>query len=383
MRSVKFLFALLILTALSCTGVKLSQKIVIAQGDWLMAGGSPEQKNVSFYELAPPLNLLWERDIEAGVSNSGFAVSDAVLFVNSMAGEMICIDISTGGKIGSLGFLGKDASSTPAILGDNVVVTYAGDDKYSAAGYNITEGERIWRKNFGYIQTSPVHKDGYVFFGTLKGTFIKLQPDSGKVIWKSLVNEAVHSTCAIAGSKILFGTDKGSFICLNSADGLEMWKMKFDAPVYSTPLTAGEIVYFGTNDSNYYAVNVYDGSIKWNRNFSTKIVGGSTLFDNSTIIFGGVDGVIYALDISTGDIKWIFNTRGTVISSPMTSGKYVYCTSYDSYIYCLDGSNGSVLWKFEMENKSRTTPVIWKNYLFVSADRSVYCFTNKKIETVK
>jgi hypothetical protein len=34
-----------------------------------------------------------------------------------------------------------------------------------------------------------------------------------------------------------------------------------------------------------------------------------------------------------------------------------------------------------MENKSRTTPVIWKEYLFVAADRLIYCFTNKIIET--
>jgi len=379
----KFLFALLGILIISCSGVKLSQKIEISEGDWLMAGGTPEQKNVSYYELTPPLIKMWERDIEAGVSYSGIAVSDAVVFVNSLAGEMVCIDVSTGGKIGSLGFLGKDASSTPVLIGDNVIVTYAGDDKFSVTAYNITEGERIWRKNFGYIQTSPVYKDGSIYFGTLKGYLNKVGSDSGNVKWKYPVNEPIHSTCAISGNKILFGTDRGSFCCVNSVDGAELWKIKFNAPVFSTPLASGEMIYFGSDDSNYYAVNVNDGSIKWNKNFKTKIIGGSTLFDSSTVIFGGVDGVFYALDIFSGAVKWSFKTKGTITSSPMTSGKYVYCTSFDSYVYCLEGSTGSVIWKYEMGNKSRTTPIVWKDYLFVAADLSIYCFTNRKIEVVK
>jgi len=383
MRFGKFLFALLGILIISCSGVKLSQKIEISEGDWLMAGGSPGQKNISFYELAPPLNKIWERDIEAGVGYSGIAVSDAVVFVNSLAGEMIGIDVSTGGKIGTLGFLGKDASSTPIIFGNDVFLTYAGDDKNSVASYSITEGERRWRKNFGYIQTSPVLYDGYIYFGSLKGALNKIEPDSGNLVWKYYIGEPIHSTCAILNNKVVFGTDKGSICCVKSGDGLEAWKIKVDAPVFSTPLAAGEMVYLGTDDSNYYAININNGSIAWNKNFSSKITGGSTLYDSSAIIFGTISGMLYALDINNGEIKWSFKTNGTITSSPLTSGKYVYCTSFDSYVYCLDGRTGTLLWKYLMENKSRTTPVVWKDYLFVAADRSIYCFTNQKIEIGK
>jgi eukaryotic-like serine/threonine-protein kinase len=383
MRTAILLPALLGIFFISCSGVKLSQKIEIAEGDWLMAGGSPGQKNVSYYELTPPLEKLWERDIEAGVGYSGIAVSDAAVFVNSLAGEMVSIDVSSGGKIGTLGFLGKDASSTPVLKGNNVFVTYAGDDKFSAASYNIVIGEINWKKNYGYIQTSPVLYEGFLYFGTLKGSFNKIEPDSGSLVWKYYAEEPIHSSCAINNNRIFFGTDKGSICCLKTGDGSEAWRIKLAAPVSSTPLAAGSRVYLGADDSIFYAINAEDGSMVWSRNFSSKIVSGSSLYNDSTIIFGTISGILYALDINNGETKWALKTNGTITSSPLTSGKFVYCTSFDSYVYCLDGRTGNVLWKYMMENKSRTTPIVWKDYLLVAADRLIYCFTNKKTEIGK
>lgn len=372
-----FFPSLLFIIFLSCSGVKLSQKIELGEGDWLMAGGTSEQKNIAHTELAPPLHLVWDRDIEAGVGYSGISAADAVIFVNSLAGEMICLDVATGGKIGTLGFLGRDASSTPLILGDNCIVTYAGDDKYSVASFNMLEDSRNWRKNYGYIQTSPVYKEHSVYFGSLTGNEYKINDSTGKLVWKYSAGEPIHSTCAVTSEYVLFGTDKGSFCCLNSNDGSEKWKFKLAAPIYSTPLVNNGTVFFGADDSNYYAINISDGSKIWSRNIKSKIVSGSTVCNDSLIIFGGINGYLYALDAVSGDSVWCFKTYGTITSSPLASGKYVYCTSFDSYIYCLDGSTGAMLWSYQFENKSRTTPVIWKNYLFAAADRTIYCFTNK------
>lgn len=378
-----FSCALLCLFLVSCAGVKLSQKIELGEGDWLMAGGSPEHKNVSFYELAPPLYEVWDYDIEGGVGYSGIAIADAVVFVNSMAGEMICFDLFSGGRIGSIGFLGKDASTTPLVLGNNCIVTYAGDDKYSVASYNMLEAERNWRKDFGYIQTSPVYSGHSVYFGSLWGNMHKIDDSTGDIIWKFYVGEPIQSTCAVTGDYVVFGTNKGSFCCLSTEDGREFWKFKAGAPIYSTPLVNGKTAYFGADDSNYYAIDIVTGSVRWSKNMKTKIVSGSSLFNDSVIIFGGINGYFYALNPEDGDSLWSFQTYGTVTSSPMTSGKYVYCTSFDGKLYCLDGNSGAMIWNYVFGGKSRTTPVIWKNYLFAAADRTIYCFTNRRVENSK
>ena len=376
-----FLAALLVFIFTACSGVKLSQKIELSPGDWLMSGNSPEQKNIAAIELAPPLYKMWEYDIEAGVGFNGITVADAVVFVNSLAGELYSFDVATGGKIGKLGFLGKDAGTSPLLLGNDLIITFAGDDKYSAASYNLLEGQRNWRKNFGYIQTSPVFKDGFVYFGTLQGNQIKIDDSTGNVIWKFYCGEPIHSTSAISGNYVMFGADKGSFTCLNLDSGTELWKIKINGSIYSTPLINNGTVFFGADDSVYYAVNIDNGSILWSRNMKTKITGGSTIFNDSLIMFGGIDGYLHALNSNTGEPVWSFQTYGTITSSPVTSGKYIYFTSFDRYLYCVTGLDGKLIWKYEFENKSRTTPVIWKDYLFTAADRSVFCFTNSKINS--
>lgn len=364
---------------LSCTGIKIEQKVEPAPGDWLMAGGSPEQQNISSYTLQPPLELLWDYNLEGGVGNAGICVSDAVLFINGLQGELFTLDVSTGGKIGNIKFLGKEAATAPVILGNDIIMGYAGDKKYSLASYNISAGAITWRKNYGYIQSSPIYKDGHVYFGNLEGKVYKVETKSGAMAWKLETNSPIHSTCAISGESLVIGNDDGEVFCINTAEGKKNWKIDVKAPVLSTPMISNNVAYLGSDDSNFCALNISDGSFLWKNNLKTKIISGSALYNNEQVIFGGVDGYVYCLNISDGSIKWKFATKGVITASPVISGNYIYITSYDSYVYCLDAFSGELLWSRGLENKSKTTPIVWKDFLFVAADDIVYCFTNKPI----
>ena len=373
--------ALLYLTG--CSGIQLDQKIKIEKRDWVMAGGSPEQQHNSGYTLAPPLNLMWEYNIEGGVGTSGIAVTDAVVFVNALQGEMYTFDVASGGKIGKLTFLGKDVSTSPLILGNNVIITYAGDKEYSLASYNMSSSEINWRKNYSYVQTSPIFKDGFIYFGSLYGTQYKVDVKKGSRIWHFETRSPIHSTCAVSGDKVVFGNDDGTIYCLSTITGEEVWRYETSTPVISTPMIDSSIVYLGADDSNFYAIDISDGSLIWKNNMHTKIIGGSSLFQSRYVIFGCVDGNIYSLDKTYGTIKWKFTTFGTVTSTPLISGDFIYVTSYDGNIYCLDAHFGKVLWSSVLENKSKTTPIVWKEYLFVAADNLIYCFTSKNFDKKK
>lgn len=376
-----FKYPYIIITFLAgCSGITIEQNINISPGDWVMAGGSPEQRHVAGYTLAPPLNLMWDYSIEGGVSPNGITTADAVVFVNALQGEMFTFDVATGGKLGNIKFLGKDASTAPLLLGNDIIVAYAGDKRYSLASYNISKGEISWRKNYGFIQTSPILKDGYIYFGSLNGAQFKVDVSSGRKEWKFDSKSPIHSTCAVSDDKLVFGNDDGFLFCLNTSNGETVWKLETKAPVFSTPMIDDGIVYAGGNDSNYYAIKLSDGSILWQTNMHTKMIAGSSIFENEYVIFGCVDGNVYSLSKTDGSIKWRFRTQGVITSTPVISGSFVYCTSYDTYIYCLDANNGEMLWNRQLENKSKTTPVIWKEYLFVAADDIVYCFTSRTIE---
>ncbi len=366
-----------------CSGITVEKSIIVSPEDWVMAGGSSLQQNISGYSLKPPLSLMWDYNIEGGVGPTGITSTDAVVFVNALQGEMFTFDVATGGKIGNIKFLGKDASTAPLVLGNDVIVSFAGDKKYSLASYNLTEGKISWRKKYGDIQTSPILKDGYIYFGSLNGNLYKVDVFTGLKNWEYNSKSQIHSTCAVSSSNVIFGNDDGKIYCLNTESGAVKWESSANGPVYSTPMIKDDLVFIGGDDSNYCAFNIDSGSVIWKQNMHSKIISGSALYQNSNTIFGCIDGNIYSLKTEDGTINWKYATNGAIVSSPVISGSNVYFSSYDGFIYSLDADTGIMLWSFELENKVKTAPVIWKDFLFVAADEIVYCFTNKIVEKKK
>ena len=364
----------------SCSGIGLSERIIIHDDDWLMCGGTPLQQNISKTILEPPFNLMWTYDCDAGIGNAGVTTSNAVIFVNTLAGEMHTIDLLSGNKIGYLTFLGGDANSAPLIIQDRVIVAYAGDNKYSLACYNFLNRSNDWRINLGYLQTSPILSDGYIYIGSLNGSEFKIGKSAGNIIWDFNTKSQIHSTCAVNGNKLIFGADNGYIYCVNTTNGTESWKYKTGESVFATPLIYENNIFIGSYDSTYYCLDIDSGNIKWKNNLKTKIYSGSALFENKSVIFGGIDGDLYSLDINDGHIIWKYHTYGSILCTPLVSGKNVYFTSFDWFVYCLDCESSKMIWNYQLEGKGRTTPVIWKDYLFIPADKYVYCFTKNAVK---
>jgi outer membrane protein assembly factor BamB len=375
---------LLVLLFNSCTGVNLQQnRIIIDKDDWLMAGGSTLQQNIAPSVLEPPLYLKWTYDCDAGLGYMPISAADEIVFINTLQGEMHSIDIPTGGKIGQLNFLGKDANTTPLIDGNTVIVSFAGDKDYSLAAYDMLNTDIVWRVNLGYLQTSPVISDSCIYTGSLNGKFYKINRRDGAIIWEKNVKSAIHSTAALHNDKVVFGSDDGYIHALNISDGTDAWKLKTDNSVFAAPMIYNEQIYIGSYDSTYYCLNLDSGTVKWKTNLKTKIHSGTALYQNVSLIIGGIDGNLYSINSDNGTINWSFSTKGVITSTPLVSGDYVYFSSYDWKTYCVDARSGKMLWNFEIDGKGKTSSVIWKDYLFVAADKNLYCFTNKPDEPKK
>jgi len=341
--------------------------------DWTMQGGSPQQLNVSKSVVEPPLELEWSYNIDAGLGYSVISVSDGIAFVNDMQGEMYSIDISSGGKIGQVNILGKEANTTPLLDGNDVYVSFAGGNDYSILCYSLLNGDVKWRRDVGYIQTSPIMYKDNIYTGALNGRFYKFSK-AGRIEWRFKAGSPVHSTCAISDDKAVFGDDNGYINCVGTKEGRSLWKFKTGESVMAAPLIYNNKVFAGSYDSNYYCLDLNSGKKLWSVNTETKLFTGSALFNDSDVIFGGIDGNLYCLNISDGSVKWKFHTEGVITSTPLTSGKYVYFTSYDRNVYCVDGNSGNSVWKYEMDGKGKTSPVIWKDMLFTANDFELLCF---------
>jgi outer membrane protein assembly factor BamB len=361
-----------------CSSVILNQQIVISDKDWLMAGGSALQQNISTSVLSPPLTLLWTYNCDAGIGNLALSAADAVLFVNTLQGEMFSFDISSGGRLGHLNFLGKEANTTPVINKNNIILAFAGDDKRSLLSYDVLDAAVTWRTNLGFLQTSPVLYDGFIYAGSLSGNEYKIKTEDGRIAWSYNVRSQIHSTCCATDKYVVFGADNGYLYCLNVDNGIEKWKFQTGGSIFSTPMYYNNMVFTGSYDSVYYCIDINNGSLIWKQNVGTKMLSGSALYDSTSVIFSGIDGDLYSLKIQDGSINWKFHTKGVITATPLVSGSNIYFSSFDQNLYCINGSDGKMLWNYELGGKSKTSPIIWDGFLFTADDNTVYCFSHSK-----
>jgi outer membrane protein assembly factor BamB len=378
MKFVRILFIFTGLTSIllisGCSGITLHQAVILSGEDWVMAGGDTEMQYRSKTVITPPFQLVWTYNCDAGFGPSCLAVADGIAFVNTLQGEMHCVDIPSGGKIGQLNFLGKEASTTPYVDHNKLVLAFAGDNKRSLVLYDLLEGQSLWEINIGYLQTSPIGAGDYIYVGSLNGREYKIRKTSGSIVWSFNTKSQIHSTSALYKNKLVFGADNGCVYCLEANDGTLLWKYRSEELVFASPMIFDNKVFIGSFDLNYYCLDLDSGSVLWKKSMETKICTGTSLFDSISIIFGGVDGALYSLNINDGSIKWSFPTKAVITGTPLTSGKYVFFSSHDWFVYCLNGDDGKEVWKYELDGRGKTSPVIWNKLLFLTADKYLYCF---------
>ena len=133
----------------SCFSLSIDKRVEVNEKeDWLFIGGDPAKTNISksTSELDPPFTLYWDYNVDGGLSKSCLAVSDAILFVNTLNGEFYAIDVLSGKSLGRTSTSGKSSFSTPVVTGNNIIITSSGDRSSRIFCYNLIAGLRNGKK---------------------------------------------------------------------------------------------------------------------------------------------------------------------------------------------------------------------------------------------
>lgn len=372
----------------SCFPLKIDKLIDVDENeDWLYIGGDIEKTNISKSKnlLNPPFNLYWEFDADAGLSRNCLSVSDAILFANTLNGESYAIDIVSGKNLGRINTFGKSSFSTPLIYNNNVIITSSGNNSSRIFSYNLALGSIKWKRNIGWVESSPVLDGENIFVCSIDGKLHKLNVVNGNILWskkpsgKNIFLNSFFTSPTILSNKVFVGGNDHNMYAFDRKTGNEIWKFKTEGSVFCDASASENKIYFWSDDKNFYCIDT-SGNLVWKNNLNTKSLSSSTFFENM-VITAGVNGTVYALNKNNGNKIWTFETKGTISSSPLLQGKNIFIGSYDRNFYCLDAASGRELWKFTAEGRIRTSAVIWKDFIFVAGDEKyIYCFSNKKFK---
>lgn len=267
---------------------------------------------------------------------SGGTVSNGILYIGSMTGQLEAIDLATHTKS-----WGKplEPSRPPAIYGTPAV----GQNYVYVGGYN--------GKIYAYVPTT----------GDFHGTF---DTTSGQAI--------VGSTLVALGN-VYFGSSDGKLYALKADTMQKLWQFPASGSVgkiWATPVADSNTVYITSLDKKLYALDANTGNEKWHFSTDGAMVG-SPVIDKNTIYFGSIDRHVYAVNAQDGKLKWksTVPANGWFWSSVVINNDVVYAPCLDGKVYMLNAVTGaSVADAVTLDSASSSQPVVAGNAVIVASE---------------
>jgi outer membrane protein assembly factor BamB len=325
---------------------------------------------------ASTLTLRWTYEAGGGIQSSA-AIVDGVVYVGSLTGELLAIDLERGtlrwkyttGEGGSIG------ESSPAVGGDAVFV---GDLTGTVHAVNIRDGRRLWTfKTDGEVKSSPTLVDSLVLIGSYDTHLYALERSTGKLRWKLETDEPVHATPAVHNGVIYIAGCDEHFRAVRLTDGKTLFDIPLHAYTGASTLIDGDRAYVGTFGAEVVAIDLPGRKIVWRYRDAAGDFPyySSAAMDSGRVIVGGRDKAIHAIHATSGKEAWKFVTRGRIDSSPAIAGGRVYVGSSDGKLYVLDAATGQKRWEFDAGSAMTASPAIAAGRIVIGAqDGRIYCF---------
>ncbi len=234
-------------------------------------------------------------------------------------------------------------------------------------------GDLLWKfKTRDMVNSTPMIKNGVVYFGSRDQNMYAVDADNGKLIWKFWTHGAVSPSPAWADGNIYFGSfDKNLYAV--TEQGRLLWKFKTNDFIVEPVETCNGIIYLPSTDRNLYALSP-DGNLLWKFRTSGPVASKPVVHENS-VYFGCSDHNLYKLNALSGQFVWKFRTRNIIYGYPVITEKMIYLCSCDENLYALN-IEGKLVWKFKTQGVASSSPFLSRNVIyFGSWDCCLYAVT--------
>ncbi len=296
---------------------------------------------------------------------SGGVVANGTLFLGSMEGKLVAIDVSSHNRLwddvtletskSAGGFLGGCApgSTAVAVYGTLAVsgdLVYVGGYNGKIYAFSSSSGALRWvyprEGNLGPIVSGPVVALGNVYFGAADGKVYALDADTGDKEWEFEAGDKIWATPVIDGETLYIGSFDNKLYALEANTGKEKWEKPFEVggPIASSPVVLNNTIYIGSFDRHLYAVNATSGEQIWQ--YPAKDEAGNKpgkwfwtkpVIYNNTVYVGNLDGKIYVINAKTGaEVVVPIDLQSPISSSPVLAGNLVVVATEDGKVYSVD-----------------------------------------------
>ncbi|MXS80522.1 Beta-barrel assembly machine subunit BamB [Nitrosomonas eutropha] len=270
------------------------------------------------------------------------------------------------------------------------------DEAEIAALQTLAPINPLWQVKLAESKTAvflPVYDNGALYVADEDGRLVKLDPVTGREIWRVETKSQLSGGVGAGGGMILLGTYKGEVLAFDEA-GNALWQSRVPGEVLSPPKTDSGIVVVRTGDSKLFGLNATDGKRIWSYQSVTppltvrSFVGVS--ITRGAVFAGFPGGKLIALDLLTGNVGWEETVsqphgvteleRMTDISSlPIVDENQVCAVAYRGRAACFEISSGNQIWA--RDASSSMGMVIDNHHVYISEEHGIVAAYDKSSGT--
>ena len=175
-----------------------------------------------------------------------------------------------------------------------------------------------------------------VMVGSEDGNFYAFDADvGGDPLWTFATEGSIWSTPVVKDGIVYFGSHDEYVYALTVVDGKEKWRFKTGGTVAGRPLLFRDLVVVGSFDRMLYGIDANNGTLRWTLKAGNWFWAGAVA-DERSIFAPNMDGYIYAVN-AEGDFLWKYDLGSAIVSRPaMVAGGLVVAGKDGRVVNLLD-----------------------------------------------
>lgn len=221
----------------------------------------------------------------------------------------------------------------------------------------------IGRSHAGLV---PAVVDNTVYAAAQDGTLVRIEGDSGRVVWRGSAGRGLSAGPGADGRLIAVGTDKGDVLAFDT-DGKALWTARVSSEVISPPLVAEGVVVVVSGDGRIFGINAADGKTKWVHQRTNPPLtvrnGAGAVTSRGGVFVGTAGGRLLAMDLQTGIVGWdgtVAIPKGAteleriadVTSRPAIEERQACAVAYQGRLVCFEIVRGTINWTRDVSSLS-------------------------------
>lgn len=310
---------------------------------WPMYGANSERTQAhEAIDLRPPFKVVWSRGIGTLIEFPA-VVTGGVAYIGNYKGEIYALDMRNGKVIWRYRPSGGKMASSPAVVGDELVVH--GMDGVVRV-LDRGNGRLRWSFRVGSpIESSPIVRGGLDYFGAWNGRVYALDLAKRKLRWSRDFGYKITSSAAISGQTLYIGDYGGRLHALSARTGALRFSRSVNGRIYGTPAVAAGRVFVPSSTGNSLTAFTTSGRYLWRVQTGGYVYSSPAVW-SGRVFFGSYNGRFYSVAAKSGRVLWSVAAGGPVSGAAIVVAGVAYAGSTWGRITGVDADSGRVLLSF-------------------------------------